>query len=146
LKMNLARNRAAEEAPLAVHLHQLLSEIFDGSNLPDPDLAKDPDAAAKLAAIAISGKVPGEAATPAPTGMSWVWPAVIVVGGIALVLTTLIRSNAETAQEKERLQCIQSGACTDYGFWLKVAGIATVGWILWDKVGLRERFGRKKKR
>jgi hypothetical protein len=133
------RARRANEETLALHLHQLLSEVFDAGTLPSPNLNADPNAAVKLAAIAISGKLPGEQATPTATGFIWLWPAVIVVGAIALVLTTMIRSNAEIAMDRERTECIKAGKCTDSGFWLKVGAVAVVGWFVWDKAGLRER-------
>ena len=131
----LARLRA-DESTLAVQLHQLLSEVFDAGQLPDPDA---PGAAAALARIAIAGKLPGESAAPSAAGSAWLWPAVIVAGGIVLVLTTLIRSNADVAMERERLECVKSGACTDTGFWLKVGAVGFLGWLAWDKAGLGHR-------
>ncbi len=138
-KMRLPQIRQGEAA-LAMHLHQLLSEVFDAAALPSPDVTQDPDAAAKLASIAIAGKVPGEGPTPTPVGaIPWVWPAVIVVGGIVLVLTTLIRSNADEAMEREHLECVKSGKCTDTGFWLKAGAVGLIGWLAWDKAGLGHR-------
>jgi len=134
--LNLSRVRAGEDA-LAQQLYALLSEVMDPSTLPSPT---SPNAAAALAQIAIAGQVPGTAPTPTPTGATpWLWPAVVVVGGIVLVLTTLIRSNADQQMEQERLQCVQSGACTDSGFWLKVGAVAVVGWIVWEKFGVGRR-------
>lgn len=136
VQMNLQRIRTGEAA-LAAHLHQLLSEVFDAGTLPSPTSA---DAAPRLASIAIAGKLPGELASPTPVGtLPWVWPAVIVVGGIVLVLTTLIRSNADQQMESERLECVKSGKCTDTGFWLKVGAVGFVGWLAWDKAGLGHR-------
>lgn len=131
-RMKLALIRS-DEAVLAQQLYQLLSEVFDPGQLPSPT---GPDAVVALARIAVSGKLPGDGGSPVATGMSWVWPAVIVVGGVVLVLTTLIRSNADQAMEKERIECIKSGACTDYGFWLKVGGAAVAGWVVWEKFGV----------
>jgi hypothetical protein len=132
----LSSTRALEEAPLAANLYRLLSEVFDPSSLPSPS---SPNAAVQLAEIAIAGKLPGEAGAPSPTGFIWLWPAVIVVGAIALVITTKIRSDADEAAEREKYECIKAGKCTDSGFWLKIGAIALGGWILWDKVGLGER-------
>lgn len=144
----LSRARAADEQPLALELHTLLSEIFDPAQLPGPDLAKNPDAAVQLAAIAISGKLPGEAAAPEAAGIIWMWPLVIVVGAITMVITSSIRSRADVAKERERIECIKAGACTDTGFWLKFGAIVVVGWLVWDRMGLRERLSgalKKKK-
>lgn len=139
LRTKLQRERLADEQPLAEHLYQLLGEVFDARQLPAPDLRRDPEAAVKLAQIAISGRLPGEATQPQDVGFVWLWPAVIVVGAIALVLTTLIRSRAQSAEEREHYECIKSGKCTDSGFWLKIGGVVAVGWFVWDKLGARER-------
>lgn len=135
--LNLSRIRQNEDA-LAQQLYALLSEVMDPTTLPSPSA---PNAAAALAQIAIAGKVPGDT-TPTPTGSAWLWPAVVVVGGVVLVLTTLIRSNADQQMEQERLQCVQSGACTDSGFWLKVGAVAVVGWIVWEKFGVGRHVSR----
>jgi hypothetical protein len=145
-RLNLARARRIDEEPLAVHLYQLLSEVFEPAQLPSPDLNRNPNAAPQLAAIAVSGKLPGEQVTSTPTGFVWLWPAVIVVGAIALVLTTVIRSNAEVAKEREHLECVKAGKCTDSGFWMKAAAVAVIGWFVWDKAGLRERVAKLKGR
>ena len=136
--------RQAHEAQLATQLHQLLSEVFDPQTLPRPDA---PGAAVALAQIAIAGKVPGETpAAPAAAGFIWLWPVVIVAGVIAFVITSAIRSSADVAKERERLECIKQGACTDSGFWIKVGAVAFIGWLAWDKFGLRAKLtGRKKK-
>lgn len=133
----LQRERSASEGKLAADLYQLLSEVIDPTHLPSPDLARDPDAAVKLAEIAILGHIPGDAQSPSDVGFVWLWPLVIFVGAIAFVITSKIRSDAEEAQERERLQCIKEGHCTDYGFWLKAGSIGVIGWILWDKVGVK---------
>lgn len=135
----LHAQRGAEEGKLAMQLHQLLGEVFDPTSLPSPDLTKNPNAAVQLAEIAIAGKVPGELKAPTPQGIVWLWPLVIVVGVIAFVITSAIRSSADVAKERERLECIKQGACTDYGFWLKVGAVAFVGWIVWDRLGVGKR-------
>lgn len=139
VRMNLARWRSVDEPPMALHLYRLLSEVFDPQRLPSPDVSKNPNTAVDLAEIAIAGKLPGEAPAPTSTGFFWLWPAVIVVGAAALVLTTMIRSNADVAKEREKYECIRSGKCTDSGFWLKVGAVAVVGWLAWDKLGVREQ-------
>jgi hypothetical protein len=53
-------------------------------------------------------------------------------------VTTVIRTMAEVAEEKERLACVQAGACTDYGFWLKAGGVAALVWVAWQ-MGAGER-------
>lgn len=139
LKAELRAERFPTEQRLAEQLHALLSEIFDSSQLPGADVSKDPNAAVKLARIAISGKLPGEAVAPEEAGFVWLWPAVIVVGLVLFTITTAIKSQADVAKEKERLLCVREGACTDSGFWLKIGSVAVIGWIVWDKMGLRER-------
>lgn len=142
LKAQLRSGRRRTEQTLANHLHALLSEVFDAAQLPSPDVTRDPDAAVKLAQIAVSGQLPGESQTPSETGFVWLWPAVIVVGMVLYTITTAIRSQADVAKEEERLRCIREGACTDYGFWLKVGSIAFLGWFAWEKLGVGARFRR----
>lgn len=136
MSLRLRRERFADETELAAQLHTLLSEVFDASSLPSPDVQKNPNAAVELAQIAIAGKLPGEAGTPTAAGFIWMWPLVIVVGAIAFVITSAIRSSADIAKEKERIECIKAGKCTDTGFWLKIGAITVVGWIVWDKMGV----------
>lgn len=128
--------RPIAEAQLASQLHALLSEVFDAGSLPDPDLMKNPDGAVQLAKIAVAGKLPGDATAPAAQGFVWLWPLVIIVGAIAYVITTQIRNSADVAKENERIACIEAGACTDTGFWLKFGAIAVGAWIIWDKFGV----------
>ncbi len=137
--LELHSQRASHEAVLAGQLYQLLAEVFDGDSLPEPNLAKNPNAAVELAQIAISGKLPGETAAPDAQGFVWLWPLVIVVGAIALVIMTAVRTNADAAMERERLECVKQGACTDSGFWIKLGAVAVVGWIVWDKMGVGKR-------
>lgn len=133
------------EQRLALRLHALLSEVMDANQLPHPDITKDPNAAVKLAKIALSGQTPGEAAAPSAQGflpVVFIWPIVIIVGMAMFTIMTKISSDADVAKEKERLECIKVGACTDSGFWLKMGGIAVVAWIVWDKLGLKKGFKR----
>jgi len=136
MALRLSSDRAGREAALAAQIHSLLSEVFDSSTLPSPQA---PGAAVTLAQIAISGKLPGEAGAPQAAGFSFVWPIVIVVGAVAYVITTKINSDADAAKEHERIECVKSGGCTDSGFWMKVGAAAFLGWLAWDKMGLRER-------
>lgn len=134
------------EQKLADKLHALLSEMFDASSLPDPDVSEDHNAAVKLAKIAIKGKVPSEAQGPSAQGIVWMWPVVVVVGGLLFTITTVVRARADVQKEKERIKCIESGACTDYGFWLKMGGGLLTAWIIWDKFGAREAVQRRFKK
>jgi len=126
---------AAAERRMALRLHALLSEAMDAQQLPDPD--KDGDAVA-LARIAVAGAVPSEAAAPQAQGFIWLWPVAIVVGAVLFTLVAKIHSDADVLKERERLECIKVGACTDYGFWLKLGGIALVSYLAWEKFGLKE--------
>lgn len=145
-RQRLQRTRAAYETRLAADLYALLSEVFDAAALPSPDLARDPDAAVKLAEIAIAGRLPTEAARPDAQGLIWLWPLVVVLGAVAFVITSKIRNDAEVARERERYECIRAGACTDTGFWVKAAGVSVVAWLAWDKFGLREATARLRRR
>lgn len=136
---DLRLDRQARESRLALNLHRLLSEVFGPDGLPDPDVQRNPEAAAQLALIALAGKMPGEAQVPGAVGFIWLWPVVIVVGAIAYVLSSKIRSDAETAQEHERLECVKAGYCTDYGFWLKLGAVGFLGWLVWDRLGVGAR-------
>ena len=136
----LARDWALEQR-VAIQLHGLLSEFMDAAQLPNPDIAKDPNAAVKLATIAISGKLPAEANGPQSQGfVMFVWPVVIVVGMVMYTIMSKISSDADLAELKENNRCIESGACTDSGFWLKMAGVAVVAWVAWDKLGVKKAF------
>lgn len=129
----------AGEQKLANQLHALLSEVFDARELPDPDVKKDPAAAVKLAEIAIAGKLPDEANAPSDTGFIWLWPMVIVGGLIAFTITSYVQTQADLQKEKERLECIKVGACTDWGFWVKAAAVGVIGWLVWDRMGVGDR-------
>ncbi len=126
---------SATETKLAKQLYVLLCETMPGVALPDPDLATNPDAAVELARLAINGSSPNS--QQAQGAIAWWWPA-IIVGGLLMTITTVIKTSAETAREKERLACIQAGACTDYGFWLKAGGVVALVYVAWN-MGLGER-------
>jgi hypothetical protein len=139
MMQTLRAQRSIDEQALATQLHQLLGEIFDPNALPNPDVARNPNAAVQLAEIAISGKLPGDAIRPGEVGAIWMWPLVIVVGVIGFVIMTSIRSSADVAKERERIECIKAGACTDSGFFLKLGAVAVIAWLVWDKLGVGER-------
>ena len=138
----LRQRRHAREQELATQLYHLLSEVFSPESLPNPDVARNPSAAVALAKIAISGRLPAETSSPEAAGVVWLWPVAIVVAGAAFVITSAIRNSADVARERERLECIKIGACTDYGFWLRLGGAAIVGWFIWDKLGVGARLQR----
>jgi len=142
MALRLRRQRLDYEAELALQLHQLLSEVFDSSTLPDPNVQQNPNAAVELAKIAIAGKLPTEASSNASVGSVWMWPIVVIVGVVAFVIMSAIRSSAEVAKEKEEIECIKAGKCTDSGFWLKLGAAAFIGWLVWDKAGVGERVKR----
>ena len=131
------------EQKLADDLYLLLSEAMPDTQLPSPNVKADPNAAVKLAQIAIAGQSPA-ASGPQAQG---IWPIVVLtVGAVILFATTSYISNrAEVEKEKERMMCVRSGACTDYGFWLKMASVAVLGWFAWDKLGVRERVAELQK-
>jgi hypothetical protein len=129
----------AIEQKLADQLHALLSEVMPNAALPDPNVSTNNAAAVQLAQIAISGQAPAAQAAPMAQGSTppWLWP-VAIVGGLLLAVTTAISSYADVAKSKEEYNCIQAGACTDYGFWLKAAAVAGLGWFLWTQTGLKD--------
>lgn len=129
-----ARDFAVEQ-DLATKLSVLLGEVLPEAALPNPDLRQNPRAAVELATIALVGASP-KAAVPSATGgvmatHPWLWP-VLIVGGLLMAITTAIKTAADVANEKERLACIQAGACTDFGFFLKAGGIAALGYVIWQ--------------
>jgi hypothetical protein len=124
------------EGRLAKQLYVLLTESFPNATIPEPNLSVNPQAAVELARIAISG--PASARSPEAQGAWYLaWP-VLIVGGLLLAVTTAIRSTADVVKEKERLACVQAGACTDSGFWLKWGGIAALVYVAW-RMGAGER-------
>lgn len=131
------RDRATEQ-DLATKMAALLSQIMPGAALPEADLSMNPNGAVDLAQIALRGGA--QVSSPTATGsimgaggVPW-WP-VLIVGGLLLTVTTAIRSAADVARDREEKACIQAGACTDYGFWLKAGGVAILAWVLWDRLG-----------
>lgn len=136
----VAQNRnTAVEQDLAEKLHALLTELMPGVQLPNINLSQNPNAAVQLAQIAITGKAPTTATAPAAVegigAHPWLWP-VLIVGGLLLAVTTAVKTAADVAKERERYACIQAGACTDYGFWLKAGGITVLAWFAWSQLGV----------
>lgn len=137
----------AIEQDLAVKLSALLSALMPGQSLPNSDLSANPQGAVQLAQIALAG--PSTLSSPSPTGgflsaggHPWLWP-VLIVGGLLLVTTTAIKSAADVAKDQEEKACIEAGACTDYGFWLKAGGIVALAWFAWEKFGVKHAFDKK---
>ena len=138
IKSGLRKNRYDSEQELANNIHGLLVECgLDPATLPDSDVAMNPEAAVNLAEIAISGKCEGDLAAPQAQGLIW-WALLIPVAGVVVIISAIIKNRADVAKEEERLRCIQSGQCTDSEFWIKAASIGVLGWLAWDKMGLRE--------
>lgn len=136
-----ARDMAVEQ-DLANKLHALLEVVLPGRELPNADLRSNPAGAVQLAQVALMGgaQVSGPVATGgflSAAGHPWLWP-VLIVGGMLLVVTTAIKTAADVAKDREEKACIQAGACTDYGFWLKAGGITALAWFAWNKMGGRE--------
>ncbi len=127
-----SRRDPATEADLAQKLYTLL-DALEVQNLPDPS---QPNAAVTLAQIAMQGSTGVPVATGGFMGAShpWLWP-VLIVGGLLIAVTTAIKSSADVAKDQEQTACIEAGACTDYGFWLKAGGIAALVYILWREGG-----------
>lgn len=130
------------EQDLATKLSVLLAEVMPDVQLPSADLRQNPRAAVELANIALVGASPAAASSPQGTGMGnvgmthpWLWP-VLIVGGLLLAITTAIKTAADLAAEKERLACIQAGACTDFGFFLKAGGVLMIAYVAWNQLGV----------
>jgi len=137
----------AVEQDLASKLSALLAALMPGQTLPVADLSVNPAGAVQLAQIALAG--PSMLSSPSPTGgflsaggHPWLWP-VLIVGGLLLVTTTAIRSAADVAKDQEEKACIEAGACTDYGFWLKAGGLAALAWFAWEKLGVKQILEKK---
>lgn len=144
IRKTLDDERFYDEQDLARQLHQLLVECGANIDLPSPNVAADPNAAVRLAEIVLKGACPGET-VDAPQAQGIVWFVLAIpLAAVVLVISQVIKSKADVAKERERIRCIQSGHCTDYGFWLKVASVGIVGWLAWDKFGIREAIQKKK--
>jgi len=143
--LNLRRDRLAGEQDLADTIFALLRESgFDPASLPSSNVAVDPNAAVKLAELAIAGRAPTEASSPSAQG--FIWLIAIPVAGAVLIISQLISSKAKLLELKENNRCIESRACTDTGFWLKLASVGVIAWLAWDKLGLREAAASARRR
>jgi hypothetical protein len=136
-----ARNMANEQ-DLADKLNTLLAQLMPGQSLPNANVSVNPNAAVQLAQIALQGaqgQVMESAAATAgflsTPSHPWLWP-VLIVGGLLLAVTTAIKSSADVAKDQEEKACIEAGACTDYGFWLKAGGIVALTWFAWTQLGV----------
>ncbi|MEO6382479.1 MAG: hypothetical protein ABIO35_10895 [Nitrobacter sp.] len=135
----LQNRDTAAEARLAQQLYVLLTESFPDAVIPIPDTTASTDIAVQLARIAING--PSAMRSPqAQGGIPWLWP-VLIVGGLLLAVTTAISNAADVAKQKEQVACIEAGACTDYGFWLKAGGVAAIVYVGW-KMGVVDEIKR----
>lgn len=130
-----SRNMVVEQE-LSSRLHTLLAEL-GVKGLPDPNVHTNPAAAVQLAQLALAGGAPamGGIFSAASSSHPWLWP-VLIVGGLLLAVTTAVKTAADVATERERYACIQAGACTDYGFWLKAGGVSLLAWFAWKELGL----------
>lgn len=127
--------RLAGEQILADKIVELLGEAgFSASQIPASNVSQDPDAAVKLAQVVLTGAVP----VPTATGGLGVWMIVLPIAAVAYIVSTYIQSQADLQAQQEQINCVESGACTDSGFWLKAGAIAFIGWLLWDKLGGKE--------
>lgn len=137
-----ASRNMANEQDLADKLYALLSQLMPGQTLPNANVSANPNAAVQLAQIALQGAdgqvmqsaagVGGFLSTPSHP---WLWP-VLIVGGLLLIVTTAIKTSADVAKDQEEKACIEAGACTDYGFWLKAGGIVALSWFAWRELGV----------
>lgn len=123
------------EAKLAKQLYVLLSETMPGVQLPEPNVVVNPQAAVQLAQIALNG--PPSSSPQAQGAWYTSWP-IMIVGGLLLAITVTVSSIANVAKDREEKACIQAGACTDSGFWLKIGGVSMLVYIAWQ-MGLGER-------
>lgn len=134
------------EQDLANKLSALLTSLMPGQPLPDANLSTNPQGAVQLAQIALQGG--GVVTSPTATGNvaaashPWLWP-VLIVGGLLLVVTTAIKTSADLAAQQEQNACIEAGACTDYGFWLKAGGALFIAWFAWERLGVRDIVKKK---
>lgn len=120
------------DTALARQLHALLASTMPTTSLPAPSASSAP----ALARLAL-GEQPTALAGPFGLTTGGI-TAIAIVAGVLLMVTTAIKSNADLAAEKERLACIQSGACTDSGFWFKWGAIGLGVWFAWTHLGLGE--------
>jgi hypothetical protein len=129
------------EQQLANQIHILLEQVNPDATLPNPDLSANADGAVQLAKMVLGIADPATAA-PTATGLwgmaPWMLP-VIIASALLIGITTAIKSAADVASQKEQDACIEAGACTDYGTWLKWAAIVGLAWFAWEKMGVGDK-------
>lgn len=129
------------EQKLATQLSILLAQVYPDMTLPNADISGNALAAVQLAQIALGDpSAPIVTATPTPSaGLApWVLP-VIIASALLIGITTAIKSAADVQMQAEHDACIESGACTDYGWWMKWAAVLGLAWFAWEKMGVGER-------
>jgi hypothetical protein len=135
------------EQKLATQLFDLLvASGCDPRVLPVPDVSRNPDAAANLASLVIDSKVCGPGQTPGPQAQGIIWLLAIPVAAATMLAYAKIKSDADLAMKQEENRCIMAGGCTDTGFWLKVASVSVIAWLVWDKFGGKEAATKTRKR
>ena len=136
---SLKPERYEGEQDLANAVYNLLVETgVSPAAIPSPDVKKHPDAAVHVVEFALQGKAPSEVNGPQAQGVVW-FVLAIPIAGIVFFLSHMVSKKAEVEMEKERLRCIEAGACTDSGFWLKIASMGVIGWFAWEKVGVGKK-------
>ena len=113
------------EQKLANDVYMLLAHIYPDARLPSPSVESDPNAAVALVTIALKG-LPESASSPQAQGII----PLLVAGVVLMSIMSGTTAWADVQKAKEDRMCKESGACTDWGFWLKWSGIAMVGIII----------------
>lgn len=127
------------EQRLASQLSILLAQVYPEMTLPNADLAGNPLAAVQLAQIALGQPAPTISSPTSTAGMApWVLP-VIIASALLIGITTAIKSAADVQMQAEHDACIEAGACTDYGMWMKWAAVVGLAWFAWEKMGVGAR-------
>jgi hypothetical protein len=129
------------EQKLANDIYILLSEVHDPATLPLPS----PDSVVALATIAISGEVGQAAEKPVAQGFL---PILILAGAgvILLSITSFISNRADVQKKKLEIECQQAGECsTTSETIVKFGAIAFVAWFAWEKMGVKNKFGKGRK-
>jgi hypothetical protein len=137
------------EQRLAIQLHGLLSEFMDSSRLPYPDITKDPNAAAKLATVAVSGKLPAESSQPQAQGgfaAFFTWPVAAIVGMVLFTVLSKISSDADVLKHREEEISKREGVTGFSSELLKYSLIAVGVWVVWDKFGLKEAAAKARRK
>lgn len=125
----LSRYTPTEKA-LGKELYRLMREVDSEVNLPE-----DPVELAKLALSNTSKE-----AKVTATG---IWPLLIVVGGVVLLVASVVNRLSEKAEEERYLECVEAGACPPPTNWGKVVfwGVLAAGvWFAWTRTNVFNRF------